>query len=329
MKLNRRTFDGLLLGTLVLGEGAAFAADDIKIGFLVKQPADSWFQDEWRFADKAAADKGFRLIKIGVSSADKLMAAMDNLVRQKAQGLVVCVPDVTLGNAVVAKAAKSKLKLMTVDDRLIDDKRQSIESVPHMGISAFKIGEQVGSEIAAEALRRGWKLSEVGLIRVSYDQLPTAKDRTEGAVAALTTAGFPVANVIHAPQKTIETEDAFDATELAITQNPKYKKWMAVGFNDETVLGAVRGAEGKGIKADSLIAVGIGGTASAISEFNKAELSGFHATVLISPKRHGYETAANMYEWIKTGKEPEKLIQTAGAIALRSNIKEVRASMGL
>ncbi len=329
MKLNRRTLNTLVWLGMAWGLGAAHAAQEIKIGFLVKQPADSWFQDEWKFAEKAAADKGFKLIKIGVSSNDKLMAAIDNLVRQKAQGFIVCVPDVAFGNAVVAKAASSKLKLMTVDDRLIDDKRQSIESVPHMGISAFKIGEQVGNEIAAEAKRRGWKLNEVGLIRVSYDQLPTAKDRTEGAVAALTKAGFPAANVIHAPQKTIETEDAFDAAELAVTQNPKFKKWLAVGFNDETVLGAVRAVEGKGIKADSLIAVGIGGTASALIEFNKAELSGFHATVLISPKRHGYETAANMYEWIKNGKEPEKLILTAGAIAFRSNLKEARASMGM
>jgi L-arabinose transport system substrate-binding protein len=329
MKLHRRTLNLLLLGTLGFWGGTAYAAEEIKIGFLVKQPADSWFQDEWRFAEKAASDKGFKLIKIGVSSRDKLMTAMDNLVQQKAQGVVVCVPDVTLGNALVAKAAKNKLKLMTVDDRLIDDKRQSIESVPHMGISAFKIGEQVGNEIAAEAQRRGWKLGEVGLIRVTFDQLPTAKDRTDGAVAALTKSGFPAANVINAPQKTSATEDAFDAAELAMTQLPKFKKWMAIGVNDETVLGAVRAAEGKGIKADAMIAVGIGGSASALSEFNKAELSAFHATVLISPKRHGYETAANMFEWIKTGKEPEKLIETAGAIALRSNFKEVRATMGL
>ncbi len=329
MTLNRRTFEALVLGGMVFGGGAAYAADEIRIGFLVKQPADGWFQDEWRFAEKAASDKGFKLIKIGVSSPDKLMSAMDNLVRQKAQGFIVCVPDVTLGKAVVAKAAQLHLKLMTVDDRLIDDKRQSIESVPHMGISAFKIGEQVGVELAAEAQRRGWKLSEVGLIRVSYDQLPTAKDRTDGAVAALVKAGFPAANVIDAPQKTAETEDAFDAAERAVMQNAKFKKWMAVGFNDETVLGAVRAAEGKGIKADSMIAVGIGGSASALSEFNKAELSGFHGTVLISPKRHGYETAVNMFEWIKNGKEPEKLIQTSGAIALRSNLKEVRSSMGM
>ena len=329
MVLNRRKMNTLVLASVSLAHQIVNAAEEIKIGFLVKQPADGWFQDEWRFAEKAATDKGFKLIKIGVSSADKVIAAIDNLARQKAQGFIICVPDVKLGTAVVARAAQHQLKLMTVDDRLLDDKGKSLESVPHMGISAFKIGEQVGMELAAQAKQRGWTLSEVALIRVSFDQLPTAKDRTLGAVAALTDAGFPVANVINAPQATAETEDAFDAAEKAIVQNPRFKRWLIVGFNDETVLGAVRAAEGKGITTENMIGVGIGGSASAISEFNKAEVTGFHATVLISPKRHGYETAANMYEWIKNGKEPPKLIQTSGTIATRENIKEARSIMGL
>ena len=329
MNVNRRKLNVLCIGSLILARGAAAAAEEIKIGFLVKQPADGWFQDEWRFAEMAASEMGFKLIKIGVSSPAKVTAAIDNLAKQKAQGFIICVPDVTLGAAVVAQAAQHKLKLMTVDDRLLDGNSQTIASVPHMGISAFKIGEQVGVELAAEARRRDWNWSDVGLIRVSYDRLPTAKDRTDGAVAALKHAGFPDANTINAPQATPETDDAFDAAEKALRQNPKFKKWLLAGFNDETVLGAVRAAESKGVRVEDMIGVGIGGSASAISEFNKAELSGFHATVLISPKRHGYETAANMYQWIKNGKVPAPLTLTSGMVAVRENIKEARNSMGL
>jgi L-arabinose transport system substrate-binding protein len=36
-----------------------------------------------------------------------------------------------------------------------------------------------------------------------------------------------------------------------------------------------------------------------------------------------------MYNWIKNGKEPEKLILTAGALMNRSNEKAVMAEMGL
>ncbi len=58
---------------------AAQAADPVKIGFLVKQPEEPWFQDEWKFAEIAARQKGFTLVKIGAPSGEKVMSAIDNL----------------------------------------------------------------------------------------------------------------------------------------------------------------------------------------------------------------------------------------------------------
>ena len=122
----------------------AQAADPVKIGFLVKQPEEPWFQDEWKFAEIAAKEKGFTLVKIGAPSGEKVMSAIDNLSAQKAQGFVICTPDVKLGPGIVAKAKADGLKMMTVDDRLVDGAGKPIESVPHMGISAYNIGKQVG-----------------------------------------------------------------------------------------------------------------------------------------------------------------------------------------
>ncbi len=36
-----------------------------------------------------------------------------------------------------------------------------------------------------------------------------------------------------------------------------------------------------------------------------------------------------MYEWIANGKEPEKLILTAGQLALRDNYEAVRKELGI
>src|ERR1700724_2956478 len=156
-----------------------------------------------------------------------------------------------------------------------------------MGISASNIGKQVREGIAAEIKKRGWDMKEGGAIDVTYEQLPTAHDRTTGATDALVAAGFPKANIIAAPQAKTDTENAFNAANIALTKNPKYHKWIAFGLNDEAVLGAVRAAEGRGGGADSMIGVGIGGAASALNEFSKPEPTGFFGTVLISPKRHG------------------------------------------
>lgn len=314
---------------MTLAAPMAHAADEIKIGFLVKQAEEPWFQDEWKFAEQAGKEKGFKVVKIGTPSGDKLLSAIDNLAAQHAQGFIVCVPDVKLGPAIVAKAKQHNLKIMTVDDRLVDGAGKPIESVPHMGISAYKIGQQVGQMMVDEIKKRGWDMNEVGAIKISYDQLPTAKERNDGTLDSLTKAGFPAANVLNSPQAKTDTEAAFNAANVTITKNPKFKKWIAFGLNDEAALGSVRALEGKGFKADSVISVGIGGSASALNEFAKSEPTGLFGTVLISPKRHGYETALNMYEWIKNDKAPESLILTSGFSATRDNIKEVRVEAGL
>ncbi|MDQ7996597.1 MAG: arabinose ABC transporter substrate-binding protein [Luteibacter sp.] len=320
----------VLAVALAIGSAPAFAADEpVKIGFVVKQPEEPWFQDEWKYAEQAAKEKGFTLVKIAAPDGGQVLTAIDNLKSQHAQGFVICTPDVKLGPSIVAKARIDKLKLMTVDDRLVDGSGKPIESVPHMGISATKIGEQVGQAISDEMKKRGWKPEETGALRISYDQLPTAKDRTDGAIAALTAAGFPKANVINAPQAKTDTENAFNAANIAITQNPKFKHWVAFGLNDEAVLGAVRAAEGRNFRADNMIGVGIGGSKSALNEFAKAQPTGFFGSVLISPKRHGYETSVNMYEWIKNDKAPPPLTLTTGKLVTRANVTEVRKEMGL
>lgn len=314
---------------LLINSTSSNADEPVKIGFLVKQPEEPWFQDEWKFAEMAAREKGFTLVKIAAPSGEKVMSAIDNLAAQKAQGFVICTPDVKLGPGIVAKAKADGLKMMTVDDRLVDGTGKPIASVPYMGISASEIGRQAGESIASEVKRRGWAMKEVGAIDVSYDQLPTSHDRTAAAADALVAAGLPRANVINAPMNHPDTENGFNAANVALTKNPQFKHWVAFGLNDESVLGAVRAAEGRGIKADNMVGVGVGGSESALNEFKKPQPTGFFGTVIISPKRHGAETSTLVYEWIRTGKEPPMLTLTTGMLATRDDVNQVREKMGL
>jgi L-arabinose transport system substrate-binding protein len=305
----------------------AHAADPVKIGFLVKQAEEPWFQDEWRYAEAAARDKGFTLVKIGIPNGEKTMAAIDNLAAQKAQGFVICAPDVKLGKAIERAAKRNNLKVVSVDDRLVDGSGKPIESIPHMGISGYQIGKQVGEGIIAEIKARKWNMAEVGAIRVAYDQLPTGKERTTGAVDALKAGGFPAANIIDAPQAKTDTENAFNAANIALTKNARFKHWVAVGLNDEAVLGAVRAAEGRGIKADSMIGIGIGGAKAAENELGKPA-TGFFGSVMISAKEHGYQTSVNLYNWITGKATPPAEVLTKGMLMTRANQAEVRKAMG-
>nr|WP_315395036.1 arabinose ABC transporter substrate-binding protein [uncultured Duganella sp.] len=305
------------------------AADPVKIGFLVKQAEEPWFQDEWRYAEQAAKDKGFTLVKIGIPNGEKMIAAIDNLAAQKAQGFVICAPDVKLGKAIERSAKRNNLKVISVDDRLVDGSGKPIESIPHMGISSYAIGKQVGEGIAAEVKNRKWNPAEVGVIRVAFDQLPTAKERTSGATDALKAAGIPAANIVDAPQAKTDTESAFNAANIALTKNARFKHWVAVGLNDEAVLGAVRAAEGRGIKADAMVGVGIGGAKSAENELNKPAPTGFYGSVLISAKQHGYDTSVNLYNWITGKGAPPAEVLTKGMLMTRANQADVRKQMGM
>jgi len=324
----KRTLIAAATLCIMAAANLAHAADPVKIGFLVKQAEEPWFQDEWRYAEQAAKDKGFTLVKIGVPNGEKMMAAIDNLAAQKAQGFVICAPDVKLGKAVERSAKRNNLKVISVDDRLVDGGGKPIESIPHMGISGYAIGKQVGEGIIAEIKARKWNMAEVGAIRVAYDQLPTAKERTTGAVDALKAAGFPAANIIDAPQAKTDTENAFNAANIALTKNAKFKHWVAIGLNDEAVLGAVRATEGRGIKADNMVGVGIGGAKAAENELNKPAATGFFGSVMISAKEHGYQTSVNMYNWITGKGTPPAEVLTKGMLMTRANQAEVRKAMG-
>ena len=242
---------------------------------------------------------------------------------------MICAPDVKLGIAVERAAKRLGLKVMSVDDQLVDGAGKPIASIPHMGISAYEIGKQVGQGLAEEIKTRGWALAEVGAMRVAFDQLPTARERTQGALDALKAAGLPAANVVDAPQAKTDTESAFNAANIAFTKNAKFKHWVAFGMNDEAVLGAVRAAEGRGLKQDAMLGIGIGGSQTALNEFSKPNPTAFFGTVLISPKRHGYETALSVYQWVAENKAPAPLTLTNGTLMTRRNQTEVRKQMGL
>jgi L-arabinose transport system substrate-binding protein len=317
-----------LLGVLGGCERQPAHEPAIKIGFVVKQPEEPWFQSEWHFAEQAAAQYGFKLIKIGAVDGERVLAAIDNLAAQGAQGLVICTPDVHLGPAIVARTQVHGMKLLSVDDQFIGPDGKPMAEVHHLGISARAIGQDVGRALYAEMQRRGWSAEQVGVCAVTFEELDTAKERTDGAIEALIAAGFPPQRVLKVPQKTSDVPGAFDAANIVLTQHPEVQHWLVCGMNDNAVLGAVRAMEGRGLRADAVIGIGINGT-DCLNEFRKPDPTGFFASVLLTPRRHGFETAEMMYKWIKDGREPAMLTLTTGMLITRETFERVLKEQGL
>jgi L-arabinose transport system substrate-binding protein len=164
------------------------------------------------------------------------------------------------------------------------------------------------------------------VLRLAFDSLDTGRERTEGGVRAAIAAGIDPKRVFGAPQRTTDTEGGFTAADPVLTQHGSIRRWIVLGINDESVLGGVRAAEGLGLGADSVIGVGIGGSATASAEFAKPQATGFAASILLSPRRHGYDTAAMMHDWIVQGTPPPPLTYTTGTVMDRSNFQRLLAA---
>ena len=285
--------------------GLLLAAEEVKIGFLVKQAEEPWFQTEWAFAEKAGKEHGFTVIKIAVPDGEKTLSAIDSLAANGAKGFVICPPDVSLGPAIVAKAKANGLKVIAVDDRFVDAKGNFMEDVPYLGMAAFEVGQKQGAAMAAEAKKRGWDWKDTYAVINTFNELDTGKKRTDGSVKSLEEAGIPKDHILFTAAKTLDVPGSMDATNSALVKLPSGAKNLIIGgMNDNTVLGGVRATESAGFKAANVIGIGINGT-DAIGELKKPS-SGFFGSMLPSPHIEGYNTALMMYEWVTKGTEPLK-----------------------
>ena len=308
--------------------GAPAAPARIKLGFLVKQPEEPWFQYEWKGADAAAAKYGAELIKIAVPDGEKTLAAIDSLAANGAQGFVICTPDVRLGPAIVAKARAADLKVITVDDRFLGADGNFLTEVPYIGMSATKIGRMSGRELAVEMQRRGWTAVDTAACIVTFEELATCRERTDGIIAALRESGFPVDRIFKTPQRTTDIPGGLDAANALLAQKSGIKHWLVAGMNDSATLGAVRATEGQGFNAANVIGVGIGGM-DCLDEFRKPAPTGFHCSILASAPQEAFRATEMLYFWVKDGTPPPSDTRIDGHPVTRENYERVLKAEGI
>ncbi|WP_136066807.1 arabinose ABC transporter substrate-binding protein [Modicisalibacter radicis] len=317
---------GLALSSFTLAQAAD---DEVKIGFIVKKPEQAWFINEQQAATDLGEEKGFEVVRLSGEDGQQVLSAIDNLNSQGAQGFVICPPDVRLGPAIMNRAEQYGMKVVTVDDRFVGADGEPMEGVPHLGMSGYKIGQQVGNAIAAEMEKRGWDPENVAALRITNYELPTAKERTDGATDALLESGFEEANIFDAPQQNTDTSSAFAAASPVLSKNGDFEHWVIYALNEESVLGGVRASEQYGLSADQVIGVGINGSGAAFAEFSREKPTGFHGTVAVSSTMHGSQSADNLYTWITEGEKPPANTETTGTLMTRDNWEQVREELNL
>lgn len=247
------------VGSLMAGSIAANAEEDKLVVYGIYKAGDqTWFIDEGAAAQKAVEEAGGEFIFVDAKmNPEEYLKAIDNAIANKASGIVTCIPDQTMSQAAVDKAAEAGIPIVAADDALQDADGNKL--APWVGINAYVIGEANGEWLANYAIDNELVGKEdVGLLLMTMDTVSSCVPRAEGELAKFTELcpDFPEGNIFKADYDGT-TDKGNTAAAAVITANPQIKTWLVTGANEEGCIGAARALESAGLDADACV-VGLG-----------------------------------------------------------------------
>lgn len=239
-------------------ETEASGDGDLVVYGIYKAGDQTWFIDEGAAAQAAVEAKGGTFTYVDAKmSPEEYLKAIDNAIANNASGIVTCIPDQTMSQAVVSKCEEAGIPVVAADDALQDDAGNKL--APWVGINAYVIGEANGEWIANYAKENNLVADpEVGVLILTMDTVSSCVPRAEGEFDKFTelVPEFDQSKIYKADYDGT-TDKGNTAAAAVITAHPEVKKWIVTGANEEGTIGACRALESAGLDKDACV-VGLG-----------------------------------------------------------------------
>lgn len=225
---------------------------------IYKAGDQTWFIDEGAAAQKAVEDAGGEFVFVDAKmNPEEYLKAVDNAIANKASGIVTCIPDQTMSQAVIDKCAEANMPIVAADDALQDASEKKL--APWVGINAYVIGEANGEWLANYTKENNLAADEsVGLLLMTMDTVSSCVPRAEGELDKFSelVPEFDQAKIFKADYDGT-TDKGNTAASAVITAHPEITKWLVTGANEEGCIGAVRALESAGLDKEACV-VGLG-----------------------------------------------------------------------
>ena len=255
------TDDGTAATPAASGDEAKPAAESGEAGVvygIYKAGDQTWFIDEGAAAQAAVEANGDSFTYVDAKmSPEEYLKAIDNAIANNAKGIVTCIPDQTMSQAVVEKCEAAGIPIVAADDALQDNDGNKI--APWVGINAYVIGQANGDWLADYAKENNLVTDkECGLLIMTMDTVSSCVPRAEGEYDNFTAAcpDFDESRIFKADYDGT-TEKGNTAAAAIFTAHPEIKKWLVTGANEEGTIGACRALESAGLDKDACV-VGLG-----------------------------------------------------------------------
>jgi len=296
--------------------------DKAVIAGIYKAGDQVWFIDEGKAAKEMALSMGasdFIFIDAKMNP-DTYLQAVDNVIAQKVDGVVTCIPDQKLSQVVVNKLKEANIPVIAVDDALQNESGKKI--APWVGIDGEKIGQANGEWMAKYAVDNKLDTdNEAAVLILTMDTVSSCVPRTVGELEKFKEVlpNYSDSKIFKADYDGT-TDKGFNAAAAIITAHPEIKKWMVMGANEEGTVGAVRALEQAGLDKNSCV-VGLGGYL-AKDEFKKS-YSAMKAATYFSSNDIGGTSVKELMDNIQNKTEIPEVKAVDAVIVTKDNYEKV------
>jgi len=245
------------------------------------------------------------------------MQAVDNVIGQGADALMIVVTQQSLGPAVVEKCREAGIPVITIDDTIEDSDGNRI---PHVGLPTVETGVMGGHALAKLAMERDFFApgNVVKVMQIDMSFLSVVHDRTVGYKAALQ-EDLPLKDedFIVQDSKTGMFEENLPVASAILNSNPDVTHWLVTGINDDGAIAPLRVFEENGFPLENVLACGLGGYIMSYEEFQKPHNS--YIVTKLQPFAEGEAAVQILYDFITEGKEMPEETLVPGVIVTKDN----------
>ncbi|MFE0461754.1 substrate-binding domain-containing protein [Kitasatospora sp. NPDC058965] len=299
---------GLLIGstlTACSSSDAPQADAHLSLTYLQKQGDQGYFVSEAAGAKARAAQLGvdLKVVNLG-DTVERAVSEAQGAIDQHTSGLIVVVPDPSVGPQLVQEAKAGKVPLLSSDDQICsvapDPQACAHQNlVPRIGFSSEQLGGEVGKRAAAEYKKAGWNPADTRIIEAWKSDVTVCGERVAAAASAFAGDAGQLRTVDVNTDNTPSGAQAKVAAALAA--NPGVKHWVVWGCNDENVQGAITALSAAGVAADNVIGVGLGAYL-ACQDWATGKPTGMRAALFINGGDVGALAVQTMVDHLRTGK---------------------------
>lgn len=287
---------------------------------IYKAGDQTWFIDEGDAAKAACEANGDTFVYCDSQmNPESCLKYVDTAIAEKADGIVMCIPDQTMSQAVVDKCKEAGMPIVAVDDAL---EVNGEKIAPWVGIDGYVIGQANGEWMAGYAKDNNLiEDEECGVLFLTMDTVSSCVPRTEGEKDKFfEKTSFDESRVFYGDNDGT-TDKGNQAATAVITANPQIKKWLVMSANEESAIGAVRALETAGLDADSCV-IGLGAYL-AKDEWNEGKDICMKASCYFSADSIGGTSIQVLTDYINNGTEIPKETAVPATVCTPETYKDV------